>query len=387
MRLLSSINSTIGKGRVAAGKKLFWRVAGRRFGVMPEGMIRSIPEKILCPESFPHLVEQRVVRHADTEVYEYGRDLPPAFRKEMHFASRYVYRLRDVYVDLKTGACLTDTNIFQESYGSLRKWLTMPPLAVGRRPGLLQCDDIVTCVPAVGYYHFLLEEIPRLLHSLRAYPELRVFASANAPGFVIDVLRHIQKTGVMQSDVVFCEKEYVKVHDYVFTAAEAYSGIVHSDDVKLLRDLGSALVQDPDGARTKRLYISRRQADRRTFENEEDVERWLEDLGFQVVYLEKLPFLETVKLCREADIIVASHGAGLANLVWHKNEVKVVEIFPVGFVNDCFARLCCILGLKYWPMWARPKGMWGEVDLSELRDVMDKVLHGEHHSGEVARNR
>ncbi|MBT3070621.1 glycosyltransferase family 61 protein [Rhodomicrobium sp. Az07] len=86
---------------------------------------------------------------------------------------------------------------------------------------------------------------------------------------------------------------------------------------------GSARPDDP-----KRLYISRNDARLRRVLNEDDLLPVLKSFGFERVLLGKLPIERQVALFRNAEAVVAPHGAGLAHIAWAKPGAKVRELFP-----------------------------------------------------------
>ncbi len=60
-----------------------------------------------------------------------------------------------------------------------------------------------------------------------------------------------------------------------------------------------------------------------------------------------LSFVKQIELFSQARTIVAPHGAGLSNMVWASGGLQVLEIFPSGYFNDCYARLSVQLGFGY----------------------------------------
>ena len=68
-----------------------------------------------------------------------------------------------------------------------------------------------------------------------------------------------------------------------------------------------------------------------------------------VVYLEEMPFVEQIALFSKADIVVAQHGAALANLAWGKPGLRVIEILPECNKKDppYFAKLSEIFNFKH----------------------------------------
>jgi hypothetical protein len=68
--------------------------------------------------------------------------------------------------------------------------------------------------------------------------------------------------------------------------------------------------------------------------------------------LEEMPLIQQAALFATADIIIAQHGAALANCIWGRSNTCVIEIIPENFDNgkrfrDYFSPLCKELGLRH----------------------------------------
>ncbi|MCE6078184.1 glycosyltransferase family 61 protein [Agrobacterium vitis] len=101
---------------------------------------------------------------------------------------------------------------------------------------------------------------------------------------------------------------------------------------------------------SRKIYVSRLDAgDVRRVVNEKAVCTLLESHGFEIITPGELSVKEQVVAFRDAEIIVAPHGAGLANLVYCQPGVKtrVIELFQARCVNACYARICQAKGLDY----------------------------------------
>lgn len=83
----------------------------------------------------------------------------------------------------------------------------------------------------------------------------------------------------------------------------------------------------------KRIYIARQS---RRIVNEKELLALLTQLGFQKVYLERLPFLEQVQLFSEAEFVIGAHGAGFANIVFAPHDAIIIEIFNQGWLSPTF---------------------------------------------------
>ena len=66
-----------------------------------------------------------------------------------------------------------------------------------------------------------------------------------------------------------------------------------------------------------------------------------------MVCFEYLPFVEQLKIIQGADVIVAPHGAGLANIIVARPGAKIVEIMTQEWANSCYGHLAVSLGLDY----------------------------------------
>ena len=99
--------------------------------------------------------------------------------------------------------------------------------------------------------------------------------------------------------------------------------------VAQLRAFFQKQVPSRRGTGRRRLYLSRAQATRRHLVNEAELLPVLEAFDVRPVQLEAYSIPEQVRLFREAEWIVAPHGAGLTNLLFAPRSVRVLEIRPV----------------------------------------------------------
>ncbi len=95
-----------------------------------------------------------------------------------------------------------------------------------------------------------------------------------------------------------------------------------------------------------RLYISRG-ATRRRLINESEIQSLLAGAGFKSVRLEDHTFAQQVGMFAAAEVVVALHGAGLANLVFANPGTKVIEFVAPTFINHCYEKLARAMQLTY----------------------------------------
>ncbi|MEM9810342.1 MAG: glycosyltransferase family 61 protein [Pseudomonadota bacterium] len=87
------------------------------------------------------------------------------------------------------------------------------------------------------------------------------------------------------------------------------------------------------GETPKKVFINRRGT--RTISNNDAIEALLHARGFQTVFPEDLSAEEQFALFRNAEEVVAIHGAGLAPLIFRENDapkLRLIEIFTPGHV-------------------------------------------------------
>jgi capsular polysaccharide biosynthesis protein len=99
---------------------------------------------------------------------------------------------------------------------------------------------------------------------------------------------------------------------------------------------------------TRRIFISRRKTGTRTLRNEAELEKMLHSYYFETHFMEQYPLAKQARLIRESEIIVATHGAGLANLVFARPGTQVIEIVPAQRYNaTCYPSKSRIFGLHH----------------------------------------
>jgi capsular polysaccharide biosynthesis protein len=88
-----------------------------------------------------------------------------------------------------------------------------------------------------------------------------------------------------------------------------------------------------DGAGRRRLFIDRSDAPRRRIRNLPALRSLLDEMGFEVVRLSGLGLAEQVRLFHDAELVVANHGAALANLVFCRPGTRVLQVLAPGMTE------------------------------------------------------
>src|SRR5205823_4103252 len=118
--------------------------------------------------------------------------------------------------------------------------------------------------------------------------------------------------------------------------------------------------------------------------NEDDVLAVVESAGFEALFLEGRAVREQAALFAGADVVVAPHGAALANLVFCRPGTAVVELMGTNTASTWYARLSWRRRLNYRMVMGSepaPPGRWWTwqrladtiVDVRGLRNCLDQL--------------
>lgn len=127
----------------------------------------------------------------------------------------------------------------------------------------------------------------------------------------------------------------------------------------------------------KRLYLSREGAGIRRVTNEPDILEMLSRYGFESVEPGGIPFCRQAELFQSADIVVAPHGAALANLMFCRPGTCILEFFPADYVDDCYLRISKAMELDHHYLFGGksdfPKRNY-EMDPDELENSVRTLI-------------
>jgi hypothetical protein len=143
----------------------------------------------------------------------------------------------------------------------------------------------------------------------------------------------------------------------------------------------SALVprEDYEKDLPKRLYLGRGDIGNRDVENEDALLALLGAYGFQKILCAEYPVDMKIRLARNADAIVCTHGAAGTNLLFCKPDVRFLEIFPPGFVEGSYVALSQFLNIEHHVVMGS-KSVTGErtsnffVDTEKVRRAVELLL-------------
>jgi len=238
-----------------------------------------------------------------------------------------------------------------------------------RAPSEMLAGPVAVAAAHLGrvYCHWLLDELPRLL-ALRGAGQLAGAAvilahSGSEPAAVahgrLGIAGRVREVG---------RKTFFSAGSLVVPSYFGRPDFPRAEGLAALRDFAEGLGRGMAGV-GERIYISRAAAKRRRVVGEAVLRAALEARGFVCVRLEERSWGEQIAIFRAARVVVAPHGAGLANLVFCAPETQVVELFARDYVNPCYWRLAALGGLDYCPVVAPGAGGLRQVREANGRDI------------------
>jgi capsular polysaccharide biosynthesis protein len=201
-----------------------------------------------------------------------------------------------------------------------------------------------------NYFHWLIEILPRLVPMCRA--------GIAADYYMVDCLSPFQQAtlaalGIAPHQLIQPHCRLLVEADELVVPSFPSPDCLREFSRRLLAGLGA----DGPVVAPRRIFISRRNASHRTLANELQIEALLVAHGFETHLMEDYPLALQARLVREAEIVVATHGAGLANLIFARPGTQVIEIVPPGRFNfACYPKRTRFFGLHHQLVFAECPG-------------------------------
>ncbi|MCW1805160.1 glycosyltransferase family 61 protein [Brachybacterium squillarum] len=121
----------------------------------------------------------------------------------------------------------------------------------------------------------------------------------------------------------------------------------------------------------RRIYISRSKSSR-SLECESAIEGLVASYGFEVIHAEALTFAQQVDLFQAAEMVIAPHGAGLANMCFVPDRCQIIEIFVEELVNRDFQMRSQYVTASYTPLYL--DGNNPDRLIGQLRTLLDASI-------------
>jgi hypothetical protein len=288
---------------------------------------------------------ERVALYSDVCSVEYKQ--PINGNKVLnYYPPRYIYRLSEPIVDPISGLVYDSEGEFiaeSSSWRPLRLLYSWPKPKVKTNIKKLKGEYLF--LPNEGYFHWLLQDLPAFIGALEEYPDTPVLVFPETYSFVKAFLKSLP------NEIIPITK-LTKVESLIMVGKTAGQGnpllgaTLHPQDVQTVKNYFKKYISSSEEDK-KKIYLSR-VGYRRSPANEIELENKLKERGFEIFNANSgLDLFQQVNLFAQAETIVAVHGAALANLVWCKEKIKVIELFPSAYIPACYSILSSCLNIDY----------------------------------------
>lgn len=200
-----------------------------------------------------------------------------------------------------------------------------------------------------NYYHWMLEGLTRI-QIIRASgideSALQYVVNGRPSPLVVETLRTL---GIRRDRILFLPKGVYRFRSLLVPSLLMPASSIAPRSLRFLRE---ALMPSPQAHLPRRIYVSRNDASMRRVTNETEILGRLEDIGVVSVSLSSMPLAEQWALFAGAELIVAPHGAGLANLAFCRQGTAIIELSPHRW-HPCFGELSSLVPCRHYVVFPR----------------------------------
>lgn len=139
------------------------------------------------------------------------------------------------------------------------------------------------------------------------------------------------------------------------------------DDYDWLRNQIFKKIHKKDAAVGPRIYLSRKNCDKRIVENEDDLIPVFERHDIQILYPENYSVLEQIEIFMGATLVVGPNGSAFANIIFSPNPI-VIEFHGKEIRRTAY-KLSKIMGFTYFPFYCDL-----DDEVSDPSNKVDKYL-------------
>lgn len=264
----------------------------------------------------------------------------PVFNKEQGhvFNTRSLFEIKHVLVDTKTGMVFTkNRKIIEETTSTNINYTLLNSVPHPHKlfnKELDNSDHDYFVLTSTGFYHFLIEDLPRAIFARKNLKRPRALVYFKAPNYVFEFAKILNINFEIMPR--FISASLINVVGFSDDSAWP-----HPKDLEQLK----AIDIDTESELGTKLYISR-VSSTRSPKYELELIKLLACDGWKCLELEKISIVDQIALFKGASVIAGVHGAGLSNMVWAPQSSHVIELSPNDF-NPIFARMASFLDLKY----------------------------------------
>jgi hypothetical protein len=320
---------------------------------------------LIYPESSEQIPMPKTIESGDPAGFSLCLNMthPPA----------YVYRFESaVYLGKKAAILNSKRKIYSDIMDAGVD--AFPKSTLWELPSL--CDgDAYVLSATKNHYHWLIKMLPRMHLLEKVEKSLLDFDTLLINSPILPHNECYNFLGLSEDHLRVVSGNSFVLCQNLYSATIPHS--IPSWAPEFLSNKFSSLIE-PSVNAPKAVYFSRgAEANiKRRVLNHQEVAEYLTSIGVYCTDLSKASFSEQVNLAAHADLIIAPHGAGLANLVFSKPGTKVLEIFSNQQNQKCYRLIALKKGLTYHYLMADPVPIGDNPNHFDLVISLEKLKKG-----------
>ncbi|QCR22179.1 DUF563 domain-containing protein [Pontibacter sp. SGAir0037] len=195
-----------------------------------------------------------------------------------------------------------------------------------------------------GYFHWFTDALPRLIASEKLLNNHVVLLpkAYQKEEFILQSLEMLDMQVEFYSTI-----QRVHLAELILPSHTApVSGNYNQVYINKVRD---KFLRENNLAPTRKIYISRKKANKRKILNEDSIVPLLESFGYELHYFEDYEFKDQLTLMHQTKYLVSLHGAGLTNMLFMAKGGKILELRNANDpYNNCYFSLASDLNHNYY---------------------------------------
>jgi hypothetical protein len=278
------------------------------------------------------------------------------------FGDRRIYEIREAcllgsppLLKCRDGWCTRFTRVFNNPERHVNELLSSDWKSLQALIPRLSNRAITTPVLCLDflesdtYFHWVADGLLRLSAAqLAGYSDFKILLSCRPLRWQLESL---ELMGFKRKDIIsnrFAPTRLTKLILVDFLRESQYYPVECWSHMacKMKMSLPSLSTDTAKQAAPRRIFVNRNRGNGRSVVNSNELTPLLTLFGFKTLSCEEMSIADQVEHFSNADVVLAPHGAALANLAFCNPRTLVVELFG-DHINPIFCKLANSMGLRY----------------------------------------
>jgi len=219
-----------------------------------------------------------------------------------------------------------------------------------------------------GYFHWILEVMPRILLINKIIDDLTNFDYFIVRQKNFYTLEFFNKLGINEDKIIDISKTpYIIFEELIVTDSfENYFRNNTQESIPIEPWISQLLQSyfpiEEKSQPVKKIYIDRNNSLIRKVINYNEVKKILIRHGFQIFQFEEISLNEKISLMQNAKFIISPAGAGLANIVFCMPKTSVLIFYNSEYLTDSFYSICQNNNLNHFHLMTEPSRFYFDTN-------------------------